>query len=101
MAPGVQGEQALGRIEAQRPVAATHRRQQQVVDELEECLAEVCLAKKQSDPVQEAAGNRLVITLGVVVHTADALVEAANDPRELRVEIDVSPTSEQVGGRTE
>ena len=34
MPPRLDREQALGRIEAQRPVAAAHRRQQELVDEL-------------------------------------------------------------------
>jgi len=40
-----------------------------------------------------------MITLAVAVHAADALVEPADDERQLLVEIDVGTLQQQVGRR--
>ena len=47
--------------------------------------------EEQADAVQISAGDRVVIALGVVVHAADALIVAADDARQLGVEVDVGP----------
>src|SRR3546814_15768091 len=42
-----------------------------------------------------SAGDAVVIALRVVVHAADALVEAADDRRDLGVDVDVGTLGEQ------
>ena len=51
--------------------------------------------------MQEHAGDRLVIALAVAVHAADALVVAADESRELAVEVDVRAAQQQIGRRGE
>src|SRR5262245_11785496 len=51
--------------------------------------------------MQEAARDRLVIALRVVVHSADALIVAADDARQLLVDGDIGTADEQIGRRGE
>ena len=59
MTAGFDREQALGRIEAERPVAASHRRQQQLVDKFVQRIAEISLRQKQANTAQEDARDRV------------------------------------------
>jgi hypothetical protein len=64
-------------------------------------LAPVRSSEEKSNACEECPGDRVVITLGVAVYAANALVETANDARQLLVEIDVFTSQQQVGRRTE
>jgi hypothetical protein len=53
--------------------------------------ARVRLIEEQAHTPQKAARDRLVVALSVAVHSADTLVEASDDVRQLFVEVDVGP----------
>ena len=57
------------------------------------------LLQEQADAMEEGARDRLVVAFGIAVHSADAFIEAADDPRKLLVEVHVRPPKQQVGGR--
>src|SRR4051812_45764028 len=77
--PRFHREQARRRVESQRPVPSSHRRQEQLVDEFVQRLRPVGFRQEEAHPVQEYSGDRFVIAFAVAVPPADALIEAADD----------------------
>ena len=61
-----------------------------------ERLTDIGLLEEDAHSVEEGACDRLVIALGVAVHPADALVEAADDARQLGVEFYVRPANDEI-----
>src|SRR3954452_86415 len=63
-----------------------------------ERLGEVSLVEKQPDAVDEEAGEGLVIPFGVGVHAAHGLIVSPDEAWQVRLEVDLWPFEQQVGG---
>ena len=94
-------EQALTAVESHWPVPASHRRQQQLIYKFMKRHSPVSLSEEQAHALQKAARDRLVIALGIGVHSAHAFVETPDDVRQLLVEVDVGPAQLEVCRRGE
>src|SRR3546814_12483525 len=80
-------------LKAQGPVAATDVREQQRIDPLRQSRLRR-LRQKQPHTRDISGRDAVVIALRVVVHAADALVEAEGAGRDLGVGFDVSTREE-------
>jgi hypothetical protein len=77
----------FGRVEAQRPVAPALLRLEQCVDLGDQRQGRVGAGEEGADASDRHLGDGFVIALRVVVHAADAFVEAADDVREVALRL--------------
>ena len=85
------GEQEFGRVEAQRPVAPALRREQERFTA--RAAARSRRFRGRPDAADQDPGDGLVIAFGVAVHAADALIEAADQARQIALGHDVRSSS--------